>query len=307
MARIFRKLAILHKVEATYGVSAAPTALEAIIGKNVAFTPIEAEEVSRDLLLPYMGNQGVILTGKHARLEFEVEVAGSGTAGTAPKWASLMRACGFAETLLATTSATYNIVEAGQESSTIHFEIDGTRHVMLGCRGTFSLSFAPKGIPVFRFVMTGLLGTITDQALTPVAMTGWQTPVEASSAATTMTLHGWSAVAESLSIDLGNTVTPRFLIGSESVIISDRRVSGTAVVEATSLATIDWFDVALTRARGALSIIHGKTAGNVVEITAPAVEIGKIAQGQTDGILNYSLPLSLVPVIGRDELVIIAR
>lgn len=307
MARIFRKLAILHKIEATYGVVAAPLAADAVIGKNVTFTPIEGNELSRDLMLPYLGNQGVILTGKHSRLEFEVEIAGAGAAGTAPKWASLMRACGFAETLEAGVSATYSIVEDGVESSTIYFEIDGVRHIMLGSRGTFSMNIAPEAIPTFRFTMTGLLGTITDQALTAVTLAGWRTPLEPSSANTTMELHGWPSIAESLAIDVGNTVTPRFLIGSESIIISDRKVTGTAVVEATSLATINWFQRALDRTRGALELVHGKTAGNIVEITGPALEIGKVTQGQKDGILNYSLPLSFCPVDGRDELVIVAR
>ena len=307
MPRIFRKLAILHKIEATYGQVNVPAVADAIIGTSVNFTPFEGNEVSRDLMLPYMGNQGVILTGKHARIEFEVEIAGAGAAGTAPKWASLMRACGFAETLEAGVSATYNIVEDGVESSTLYFEIDGVRHIMLGSRGTFSLNIAPESILRFRFTLTGLLGEITDQALTNVTMAGWQTPLEPSSANTTMELHGWPSVAESLAIDVGNAVTPRFLIGSESVIISDRKVTGTAVVEATSLATINWFQRALDRTRGALELVHGKTAGTIVEITGPALEIGKITQGQKDGILNYSLPLSFCPVIGRDEFVIVAR
>lgn len=309
MPRIFRKLAILHKIETGYGEvpAPAPAAADAIIGKNVQFTPIEGEEVSRDLLLPYMGNQGIILTGKHARLEFDCELAGSGDPGTAPKWGSLVRICGFAETLQADTSATYNIVETNVDSGSIYFEIDGVRHVLLGCRGNLSINVAPKAIPSIRFTITGLLGTITDQALTAVTQAGWQTPVEASSANTTMELHGWSSIAESLSIDLGNTVTPRFLIGSESVIISDRRTTGQAVVEATSLATINWFQRAQARTRGELFLGHGTAPGNIIEITGPALEIGKITQGQTDGILNYSLPLSFCPVAGRDELVIIAR
>ena len=307
MPRIFRKLAILHKIELAYGQVAAPLAPDAIIGKNVQFTPIEGNELSRDLMLPYLGNQGVILTGKHAKLEFEVEIAGAGAAGTAPKWASLMRACGFAETLETGVSATYSIVEDDVESSTIYFEIDGVRHIMIGSRGTFSMNIAPEAIPTFRFTMTGLLGTITDQALTQVTLAGWQTPVDPSSANTTMELHGWPSVAESLAIDVGNTVTPRFLIGSESVIITDRRVTGTAVVEATSLATINWFQRALNRTRGTLALVHGTAAGNIVEINGPALEIGKLTQGQKDGILNYSLPLSFCPVAGRDELVIVAR
>lgn len=309
MTRLFRKLAILTKIETAYATvpAPAPAAVNAMIGTNVSFTPLEADEVGRDLYLPYLGNQGIILAGKHARLEFEVEIAGAGAAGTAPKYAPLLRLCGFAETLTAATDATYTIVEDNVESGTIYFEMDGVRHVILGARGTFSLNMAPKGIPRFRFTVTGLLGTIADQALTNVTLAGWTTPLECSSVNTTMTLHGWSSVAESLSIDLGNTVTPRFLIGSESVIISDRRTTGTAVVEATTLAEIDWFDRALDRTRGALSLIHGTAAGNIVEINAPAIEIGKISQGQTDSILNYSLPLSLCPVAGRDELEIVVR
>lgn len=309
MPRLFRKLAILAKLETAYGAvpTPAPAAVDGMIGTNVSFTPIEGEEVSRDLYLPYLGNQGVILAGKHAKLEFEVEMAGAGAAGIAPRYAPLLRMCGFAQTLTATTDAVYTIVEDAVESGSISFLMDGVRHILMGARGNVSLNMAPKGIPRFRFSFTGLLGTITDAALPAITMTGWTTPLECSSANTTMTLHGWASVAESLSIDLGNTVTPRFLIGSESVIISDRRTTGTAVVEATSLATMNWFQRALNRTRGALNVVHGTVAGNIVQIAGPALEIGKISQGQTDGILNYSLPLSFCPVTGRDEITITVR
>ena len=307
MARLFRKLAILCAVEATYGTAPAITAANAMIGTNVSFTPLEADEVNRDLYLPYLGNQGIILAGKHARLEFDIEVAGAGAAGTSPRYGDLLCICGFAETVTAGTDTTYTIVEDDVDSGTIHFEMDGVRHVLLGARGNMQLTFSPKGIPHYRFIVTGLLGTITDAALTQTSLAGWTTPLECSSTNTTMTLHGWSSVAENLTIDLGNTVTPRFLIGSESVIISDRRTTGQAVLEATNLATINWFQRALDRTRGALELTHGTTAGNIVEINAPAIEIGKISQGQTDGILNYSIPLSLCPVTGRDELSIVVR
>ncbi len=307
MPRLFRKVAILSKIETVYGTNSAPAAINAIVGKNVSFTPLEAEEVSRDLMLPYLGTQGVILTGKHARIEFDVELAGAGAAGTVPKYGSLLRACAFAETVAAGVSVTYSIIETGVESVTLFFEVDGVRHILLGTRGTFAINVAPKAIPSYRFSMTGLLGTITDQALTATTMAGWTTPVEASSANTTLSLHGWSSITESLSITLGNDVVPRFLIGSESVSISDRKTVGQAVVEATSLATIDWFARALARTKGALALAHGKVAGNIVEINGPALEIGKITQGQTNNILNYTLPLSFVPVTARDELTIIVK
>lgn len=308
MARKWNKLAMLFKLETTYGTDATPLAADAIIATSVNFTPIEGEEVSRDLLLPYMGNQGVVLAGIYGRIEFEVEVAGAGAPGDVPAYGSLLRAAGMAETVTAGTDVTYTIIEDNVESGSLYFISDKVQHVLLGCQVNIAPSFTPSAIPRFRVTLLGLLGTITDISTMPaVTMVDWMTPQHVSKANTTMSLHGWNAVAESLSLDLGNTLTPRMLIGAELIMISDRKTTGTAVVQAESLATIDWFDRALKRTRGALSFIHGTQAGNIVEIPAPAVEVGKPTQSQTNGLSNYSLPLSLCPINGMDEFSIIVR
>lgn len=305
--RVWRKLAFLHKIEATYGVDAAPAAADAIVSTNITFTPLEAEEENRDLLLPYMGSQGSILTAEHGKLEFDVEIAGAGVAGDIPAYGSLLRICGMSETVTAGTSVEYDIIEDGVESGTIYFNSDGVQHVFTGARASVKLTFTPKRIPKFRFSLSGLLGTVTDAALPAVSMVGWTSPITVNKANSTMSLHGWTAVAESLEIDLGNTVTPRFLIGEESMLISDRKSSGTAVVEARSIATVDWFARARNATRDELSMVHGTTAGNIVEVSGPKVQIGKPSQGQTDGIVNYSLPLMLCPDVGRDELKLTIR
>lgn len=305
--RLKNKLALLVKKETAYGTDASPAAANAILMTNPSLDLLQADEVSRDLLLPYLGNQGVILTGKYGSLEFDVEIAGAGAAGTAPKYGQLLRICGMAETIAAGATVTYSIVETGIESATLYFNQDGVQHVLLGCRGTVTANFAPKQIPHFRFKITGLYGTVADAALPTVSQAGWITPVEANSGNTTFSLHGINGVAENLSVDLGNTVTPRFLIGSESVIISDRKATGQAVLEAGLVAEADWFGKAVSRARGAMTLTHGKTAGNIVVINAPAVEIGRPSQGDTDSIVNYSVPLSFCPVTGRDELTIVVK
>lgn len=305
--RRWRKLAMLHAIEATYMTDAAPTAADGIVATNITFTPIEADEVSRDLYMPYLGNHGVVLAAEYGKIEFEVEIAGAGAAGDVPKFGSLLRVCGMAETVTAATKVEYTIVEDGVESGTLYFNSDGVQHVFLGGQANVQLTFTPKQIPKFKFTFQGMLGAITDAALPAFSLTGWTTPVVVSKANTAMSLHGAGAVAESLAIDLGNTLTPRFLIGDERMLISDRKSTGTAVVEARLLAEIDWFAKARSRVRGALSIIHGTAAGNIVEVPAPAVEIGKPTQGNTDGIINYSIPLALCPVTGMDEFKIIVR
>ena len=306
--RFWRKLAILHKIETVYGTDIVPTAADAILATNVSFMPMEGDEVSRDLMLPYLGAQGIVLAGTYGRIEFDIEVAGSGAVGTPPAYGSLLRIAGLAETIDAGVDVTYSPIDDDREAGSIYFVSDKVRHVLLGCRANVSVTLTPKQIPKFRFTVTGLLGTISDQVSMPaVSQAGWKVPVVVSKAQTAMSLHGWPAVAESLTLDLGNTIVPRFLIGDEAVEITDRQSSGTAVVEARPLADVDWFGKAMSRARGALLLTHGTVAGNIVEFAAPAVEIGKPTQGNTDGILNYSLPLTLATTAGLDEIAITIR
>lgn len=303
--RRWRKKAILLGIETTEGTAIMLAAASALLMMNVTFTPLAGQTVSRDLLVPYLGNQGLILTGEYGTLQGDIEIAGAGAAGDVPGYGNALRICGLSETIEATTSVTYEPISDDFESGTIFYNSDGVQHVLVGSRGTFTLSLQPSAIPKFTFTFTGLIGTITDAVLPSEDLTVFQTPVEVSKANTTLSLHGWQAVAESLSIDLGNTVTQRFLIGDEAILITDRSSTGSAVVEARSLATVNWFDKARSRARGTLAAVHGKTAGNIVTINGAAVEIGQPTEGNTNGIVNYTIPLGLVANGADPELSIV--
>jgi len=305
--RRWNKLAMLHKLEAAYGEQAAPSAADAIVASNITFTPIEADEVERDRLLPYLGNQGSILASEYGKVEFDIEMAGAGAAGDVPRYGSLLRVAGMSETITANTSVVYHIIESDVESGTLIFNSDGVEHVFLGAQTNIAMNWVSKAIPKFRFSMIGLLGDITDTLLPAVTAAGWVDPIVASKKNTTMSIHGWNAVAESLSIDLGNKLEPRFLIGDERIVIPDRKATGSAVVEARSLATINWFERARNKTRGLVKMTHGETVGNIVEVECSAVEIGKPSQGQTQGIVNYTLPLAICPTAGLDELTITVR
>jgi hypothetical protein len=98
-----RSRLILAKIETTYGTDSVPTgATDAILVRNLEVTPMEQELASRDLVRPYLGSSEQILAAIRATVSFEIEIAGAGTAGNAPAWAPLLRACAFAQNLLAT-------------------------------------------------------------------------------------------------------------------------------------------------------------------------------------------------------------
>lgn len=309
MDRFFNKLALTAKIEAVYGTDAAPTgAANAMLVTEVQFTPLEATEESRNLYRPYFGEQGSLLATEHVTISYKVELAGSGAAGTAPAWGPLIRACGMAETITEDTDVAYNPISSGFEAVSQYFYLDGVLHKFVGSRGNVKLSLTPQKIPYLEFSFMGLLGAISDTALPAVTLTGFIEAVLVSKANTPVfSLHGYSAIAESLSIDLGAKVEPRFLIGEESMKITDRKTTGTAVIVASSLADKDWVGIARARTKGALAIQHGTVAGNIVEIEAPKVQLGKPSYGQTQNVVNYSLPLTFTPDAGSDELTITVR
>ncbi|MBW8322189.1 MAG: hypothetical protein K0M47_23465, partial [Rhizobium sp.] len=191
-----------------------------------------------------------------------------------------------------------------QEAVSIYFNVDGVRHVLLGARGTMTLQLTPKQIPRFVFTMTGLLGTITDQALPTVDLTDFIKPVPVSKANTTFSLHGHAGACEGVSMDLGNQIEPRLLIGAESIELVDRMMTGNATMEAVSLATKNWFQIAQAHTTGVLAAQHGTVAGNIVKFDASAVQIGRPTYGETQKIVNNSLSLIYQPVAGNDEFAI---
>ena len=103
MSLLTRKRTILAKIESVYGTDPTPTgAANAILIKNINITPMETNLVDRDNIKAYLGNNPQVLAAVYVKVDFEVELAGSGTAGSAPAWGPLMRACGFSETTLST-------------------------------------------------------------------------------------------------------------------------------------------------------------------------------------------------------------
>lgn len=116
MPLLQRKRVILAKIESTYGTDPTPTgAANAILVRNLTVTPQDADFVDRNLVRPYMGRSEQLAAGIRAMFEFEVEMAGGGTAGVAPGIGPLLRACGLSETL--TAAAITGTAQAGAAST----------------------------------------------------------------------------------------------------------------------------------------------------------------------------------------------
>ena len=305
-----RRRVVLASVETTYGTDAAPTeSANAILARTVQVTPLAGENIQRNLIRGHFGNSEEVAGEKHVELQLEVELAGSGSAGTAPKWGPLLRACGFAETEEVGVSVSYNPITGGEESITCWIHRDGVLHKFVGGRGTVSFSMSTNNIPYFTFNFMGILGPISNAEIPQADTSGWIMPAPVTNANTTaLNLFGSDLSFDQLSFDIGVETVKHQLVGQEtSMQITDRQPTGTAVVEEPALAVIDLYEKAKTSARGALSVTHGKVAGNIIEFSAPAVGIGSPTEQDKNGVQMLSLPLTINPDTGNDELVITVK
>lgn len=308
MPLLSRKRLILAKTEATYGTSAAPAGTDAILVRNLDITPLESDVISRDLIRPYLGNSEQLLANPRVRVTCEVELAGSGTAGTAPRYDALLKACGMSATIVATTSVTYAPVSSSFSSATIVYNIDGVQHLVTGCRGTFTLNCQLGQIPVIQFEMTGIYNAPTDTAQPAVTYGAQATPLLFRDGNTSaFSFLGYSGCLMSVDFNMANNFVYRELIGCvKEVLITDRRPAGTVMIEAPTIAAKNYFTDALSSTTGSLSFLHGTTAGNRITFTAAQVDMTQPTYQDSDGIQMLNLPYVATPTTAGNNEVSIA-
>ncbi len=294
---------LLAKVETSYGVDPAPTgAANAILATQVVLSPMEGQDVSRDLELPHLAAQATIPAGLFQRLTFRVELAPSGIAGTPPAWGVLMRGCAVGQVLNPGT-VVYNPISDNHESLAFHLWIGGTRYVLLGSRGTVVLRGQAQGIPYLDFNFTGLFTAAAEQARPVPTLTGFRVPQIMTSALTpTFSIDGQARVMRSFSLNLGNDVQTRFLVGSESVLVVDRAETMESQVEAVDLTTWNPFARAAAGTTMALNLVHGTGAGKISTLAMPALQLqrpGGLANQQN--VLEWNLRGTPLPVSGNDQ------
>lgn len=300
-----RKRLIQVKKETTYGTDATLIGTDALLVRNLEITPVEADVVSRDLIRNYLGNSPQLLANTRVSITFQVELAASGTAGTAPRFGSILQACGMSETIVATTSVTYAPVSSAFSSASIYFNNDGIRHIMTGCRGSFTLTAEVGQIPTIDFTMVGVYNAPTDTALPSTTYSAQASPLVFRQGNTSaFQFFSYAGCLQSVSFDMANETVYRELVGcSKEVLITNRAPSGTVMIEAPALATKDFFAIAQTETTGNLTFLHGTTAGNRVTFTASQCDVGNPSYGDQDGVQMLNIPYVAVPsTAGNDEL-----
>ena len=304
-----RKKFLIAKIESAYGSDPTPVGgSDAIQVTNLEVTPIESDNVQAAAYQGFIGNstRGTLVANKRVSVTFDVELSGSGTAGTAPAFGPLLKACGLSETVVSATSVTYAGVSSSFDSATIYCFYDGTRHKITGARGTVSFNMTAGQFPTASFVMTGIYNAPDDTALSGTFTVANQAAaLEINDTnVTTATFHGVTSVRlESLDLALNNEVLYKETASSQEVLITNRTPGGTAVIEAPAVGTTDYFAKATAVTTGNSSFVIGATGGNIITLTMAQTDITGVSYGDTNGVISLSMPyLALPTTSGNDEI-----
>ncbi len=322
MPRYTRNTIITAALEPTYGTSASPAAADAILLSNPSIKPYTAKNVPRDLVRGYMGGSPQLVGPGYVEISGVVELAGSGTATTPPKWGRLMQAMGFAQTIgAASVDYTLTSTFGANSSLTINYFLEGQLHAALGCRGTATISMRVGERPELRVRFLGLYGGLTAASNPTPDYTAFRAPLALTDAntgdlllgAVTYTAStgvigaGTAYVSQGLDLDLGNNLVFQPLLGREEVLITGREVQGGYSLDLSAADAVTFMNDVRANTLGALGLTHGTAAGNTVGIYCPSTQRVDPAVSDLNGQAFHDYSVRVLPVSGNDELRIVVR
>lgn len=300
---------LLVKQEDTYSVDPTPTPAANAIDAQGIVVNYQGEMLERNLQRASLSAITPVIGKRYAEVQFSCELKGAGSLGAVPQIADLLEACGFAETVAA-SSVVYAPSSDNHKSVTIYvYEVGDNGSAVLnkitGARGNVSFSMEAGQIARANFQFQGFYNAKTDVAA-PSAATYESTKPPVVESASFSFSGETGLLVQGVNIELGNSLNQDDDIaaagGIRSFTISKRDMKGSINPEATMQSVIDYQDLMVNATEVALALTIGTVAGNKVTFEAPKVTIENTSQGDRNSKIVDDLPIRLNADIGDDEI-----
>jgi hypothetical protein len=311
VAKIVGQQQIRVKVETTYNVDAAPASTDALIVSAFNWKFAEANLAERPISTGTKLGAPSIYAGALVELTFDVELKGSGAAGTAPDIGPALRACGFLETITGGVSVAYKLDSDDEKSATIWFKDGdptgsaGDEWRLTGCRGSVVFNMEAGNFGIASFTMRGHVGQ------EPTSTAAWTQTVETTIPvpllAVPLVIGGVTMEQSKISVDpaleLAQLQTLNAADGYGEIRITRARPKVSATVVAPAVATADPvgdFRAGTTRTLSMVAV--GGTAGNRYQFTFPGGgKYEAVEPGDDNGIITYDMTLAILEAVIGDD------
>ena len=301
---ITQRTQLAAKAEETEGTAIALAGANALLVQNPQFKP-NTPPNTRENVTASLSRFASVPGARYATMEFDVELKGSGSAGTAPALGTLLKACGFGESVVESTSVTYTPASSGISSLTMAMYMDGIIKSIWGARGTVSLKIETGKYGLFHFVFTGADFSVETGAMLSSGVS-YEATLPPAFLDASFTVDSYAALVGSLEFNMNNTVALRQDANAESgylsAVITKREPSLSIDPEMVTVAVYDFYGELRSGTVGALTLTLGASAGNICTITAPKVQYTGITPGDRDGVRSLGIDCQLNRNAGDDEL-----
>lgn len=306
---------LLIKEESSYGSDPTPTvAANAIQAENIT-TKYPPDTQERGYHTGDLSPVASVPGKKYLEISFDVEIKGSGTAGTAGRIGDMLEAAGMSETAAPGSSVTYLPSSGTMKSITAYvFEIPTTGSARLhkltgGVISAAKLAADAGKIAKLSLTVRGIYNAPSD--VTPPDTPTFESTVPPIVESLQFTINSIdSLILQKVELDFGIEVGESPNISSSGAIksfqIIARKPKLKIAPEAVTIATYDWWTDFANATQRALSFVIGATAGNICTISCPAVGIESPPEiTDRNGVSADDMTLACNRSAGNDEVSII--
>lgn len=302
-----REQALYAAVEATPGVAETLAGSDVLQVSNLQPNPTEnIRMLDRTIIRGSLNPEQSVYGGSLFGVTFDMELKGSGTAGTAPRLGRLLRACGMDETIVAATSVTYTPSSdmANHDSVTIGYRDGPNFRVLKGCRGNVSLNLTAGQYGVLSFTMVGHIESEAEDSAPEPSI---ESTVPRAFIGASFSIGGTAVPIEALTLDLSNTVSitpdPNSADGYGPVRVTARNTQGTVNPEAQSINTKDFIGLLRSGTTQAIQTgTIGSVEGNRFAIAIPKAYFREIGFGEREAMLTNEITFGCREDSGDDEI-----
>jgi len=269
--------------DVTGAITATPTnaAMQAVKVRSVKVQP-NMTSINRPLIKGSMGAAPNVIGKKTIQVDLEIELRGSGTAGTAPEYTPILEACGLSTTLAAATSVTFapaDTLTTLGAGVTLRVFTDGMLYEITGCAGTGTVNMTIGGIIIATLTLQGAYAVPVVAPIGNLATVPYDTTSPIVGDVTDIISDGATIKAAAFSMDLGNDVQEHYVTSDHQFSVANR--NPTLTVTKDSIGTpAEWAALAA----GTNAVVSGAFttggAGNTLNFSAPAARRTAVAYAE---------------------------
>lgn len=316
--RSTRKAVVLAKLETTSGTDASPSnSSDAVLllaqGLNCKLGTLMAD---RDVLRGGFGAPDKLPYARRGSIGYSVELAGSGTAGTAPAWGKLLQAAGMAQTISSGSRVEYTPISTAIKTLTQWAYWDGMlRKFVYSAAGTSKLSFVSGQLAMLESAFTALVIDAPTATSNPTpTLTDWKRSqavgplnsgkfIIGGTYATGAITTGSGAAYDwqSCELDLAPSLQDEPLVTAEAIDIDNRAPTASVTLQLTAAQEVALQALMQAGTATSIGMLHGTTAGNKVGWFCGGAVITDISDAPQGNKLLTKIDFTLPPIAAAGD------